>query len=149
MPSQQSSINHWIRLAKRSGVDGMLRRSDLKGSLRVVPSFTTAVVEGSGEAYSIIYADFKFRISEVVLNGEAAEVMHYDRIEALGNEYEVMPTNGERHYDPADHYGVIGRVHTQLIGPVPASVILVQDTNDQFVRDASERFAGAINADAS
>ncbi len=135
---QRSELQHWSRIKRSAGIVAELRRGNLSGEFTVVPGSTTTTIEGGGVVYTSRQADFLARITEVNLDGNPTQPRAEDRIIAFDQAWEVLPQDGERHWDPAGNYGVMMRIHTRWIGPFAGGVtgaVLVNDDNLVFVRD--------------
>lgn len=63
--------------------------------------------------------DFLLKAEELILNNQKVIPRRGDRItQTLGTQshvYEVVETGGDKHYRPSDPYGVMYRIHTQLM----------------------------------
>ena len=144
---QNAERNLWRRLrrvcsAGGSGLDATLRRGDESDFLRVVPGNSTTEVTGGGVVYTTREADFISALAEVKINGHPTTLRANDRLEIFGHQFEILPTGGERHYDPAGNYGILMRIHTKWLGPIESAMAyMVHDVNQLFVRDASGQFA--------
>ena len=135
-------LDHWADLSQELGLVATLRRGDLSGTLTVVPGNSTTETSGDGVVYTSRQADFLALKTDIVINGSATELRHHDRLEIFGEQFEILPTAGERHYDPAGNYGVMIRIHTDWLGPASTTgPTMVNDVNLLFIRDANGQFA--------
>lgn len=146
---QRAEKNLWRRLRRSCGLDATLHRGDDTGTVRVVPGVATSVVNGDEVAYTTREADFVSAHHEININGSLTQLQRHDVLEIFGQKFEILPANGERHWDPAGNYNYLIRIHTKWLEDV-GNVYGVKDVNELFVRDTNGQFVIAnLNAVAS